>query len=205
MRPRRRDRPAQRARRTERPESHPASSRVRRVASPRSRPRRTALVDLPDEGCPQGQTESPPSDESPAEITVVSRVSVCAIPSGPPPLDSLKCPMLRRPADARVHLIGRQINPCRSRSPRSERTAIRAARRSLRSLCVPESSEHPRNATNTSSTKTQRFGGFRPYRWTSRSSNQSGRPDSNRGPHRPESGGDMPCFPAEIPGNKRFW
>ena len=33
--------------------------------------------------------------------------------------------------------------------PASDRTAKRTARRSLRFLCVPESSEHPRNATNT--------------------------------------------------------
>jgi hypothetical protein len=47
--------------------------------------------------------------------------------------------------------------------PASERTANGTARRSLRSPCVPESSEHPRNAANPAPASLSVFAGFRPY------------------------------------------
>jgi hypothetical protein len=59
--------------------------------------------------------------------------------------------------------------------PASERTAKRTARRSLRSLCVPESSEHPRNATNPDPRASAYSGVFARVRWCSGVTNQSGR------------------------------
>ena len=78
------------------------------------------------------------------------------------------------------------LSSFRWRSPTSERTAKRTARCSLRSLCVPESSEHPRNAANTAPRVSAFSGDFARIRWYSQVVNQSGRPDSNRGPRRPE-------------------
>jgi hypothetical protein len=46
--------------------------------------------------------------------------------------------------------------------PVSERTAKRTARHSLQSLCIPEFSAHPRNATNTNSANRSVSGGFPP-------------------------------------------
>jgi hypothetical protein len=59
--------------------------------------------------------------------------------------------------------------------PTSERTAKRTARRSLRSLCVPESSEHPRNPANTAPRDSAFSRVFARIRWPSQDMNQSGR------------------------------
>jgi hypothetical protein len=59
--------------------------------------------------------------------------------------------------------------------PAYERTAKRTARRSLRSLCVPESSEHPRNAANAAPRASAFSRVFARIRWCSGVTNQSGR------------------------------
>ncbi len=63
---------------------------------------------------------------------------------------------------------------------------LHAVAQMLHAVCMPPSTEHPRTGTNPISGNRLIAGLFVPVRWRSVLVSQSGRPDLNRGPHRPE-------------------